>query len=72
MWVDGIEIERLRENESCYLVNDNFIVVTDAKGHIMFIFNLKDNVRDKEVVPFDITQKSIHRYDIIKSIQDEI
>lgn len=72
MWVDGIEIERLRENESCYLVNDNFIVVTNSEGNIMFIFNLKDNVRDKQVVPFDITQKNIKRYDIIKDIQSEI
>ena len=72
MWVDGIEIERLRENESCYLVNDNFIVVTNVEGKIMFIFNLKYENKNTENIPIEITQKCIQRYDIIKSIQADI
>lgn len=72
MWVDGIEIERLRENESCYLVNDNFIVVTNTEGFIMFIFNLKHENKNTEYLPIEITQKCIQRYDIIRDIQADI
>lgn len=71
MWVDGIEIERLKENGSCYLVDDNYIVVTDSEGRIIFSFNLEFNGVKTENLQKDVAQKTILRYDIIRKIQED-
>ena len=69
MWVDGIEIKRLIENENCYLVDDSYLVITDSDGRIIFTFNLKNNGKNVENLNVDIAQKTIMRYDVIKNIQ---
>lgn len=71
MFVDGIEITRL-ENEKCYLVDENYILVADNQGNIKYIFNMKFNEENIKNFNKDVAQNSILRYDIIKKIQEEI
>ena len=71
MLVDGIEIERL-ENESCYVVDNNYVVVADAKGGIKYSFNLKHNNENTQNLAKEVAQKCIIRYDVIKKIQEDI
>lgn len=72
MWVDGIDIERLKENENCYLVNNSYLAITDMEGRIIFTFNLKNNGKNIENLNVDVAQKTIMRYDVIKKIQENI
>ena len=69
MLIDGIEIVRLKENDSCYVVDDNFLLITDNDGRIIFEFNLKHKGENVENLAKDVAQRSIFRYDVIKSIQ---
>lgn len=71
MWIDGIEIERLEENETCYLVDDSYLVITDKKGNIIFTFNLKFKDENTDNLNKDVAQSSILSYDLIRKLQGD-
>lgn len=66
--VDGIEIERVDEIKKGFIVDNEYLFLTDRKGNTLYVLPLKyrDFEIDEELK--ELAKTHILSYDIIKSM----